>query len=302
MKAAIVTQSNWGYRWGLNGIINGLDYHENKEIDVHYIYTPEFPQEYIDECQNTFPFKVVPIPLSVYTEKYPPPTEHKCVRWELEFYKYKLASDLAEEYDSIMLLDCDYMVLANLENWFAMVVGTDVLTTSNNWDSIGAHANEATVETWTKHWEHNPGGWFPVLNHPCIGDPKRQKDFYEAIWDMACEDPRYEDVVPFTGALIKTHRLEKLITLPGMFWMTPEVGRVDICKAMLEGKRCYLASNDKMMTAHRHWWVRPEMTRSGADIPGPRGEMIRKNVELMLQECKEINTNWKLKVDWPFDW
>lgn len=301
MKAAIVTQFNWGYRWGINGLINGLDYHGNTEIDVHYIYSPSVPQEYIDESQSTFPFKVVPIPICEYTERFPLPPERSCARWVVEFYKYKLASDLAEEYDSIMLLDCDYMILGYLENWFAMVVGTDVLTTSNNWDCIHSHANGATVEDWTKRWENNPGGWFPVLNHPCIGDPKRHKDFYEAIWDMAVADPRYEDVVPFTGALIKTHRLEKLITLPGMFWMTPEVGRADIHMRMLEGKRCYFVSNDKMMMAHRHWWVRGEMMQNAENIEGPRGVMMRKNIELMLHECKEINTNWKLKIDWPFE-
>lgn len=57
MKCALVTQASWSYRFGLNAILNGLDYHGNRDIDVHAIYAG-FPEWYIAKATSTFDFGV----------------------------------------------------------------------------------------------------------------------------------------------------------------------------------------------------------------------------------------------------
>jgi len=302
MKYALITQFNWGYNYGFNGLINGLDYHDNKLIDVHVICTDEIPQWYIDRLGNTFDFDVFVYKTSDYATRYKP--EHvDSNRWEVEFYKYKLAGELAGKYDAIMITDCDYMVGGKLENYFRLVVNTELICTSNNAMAAYDHFNGASLDEYKKRISHDDY-FFPCMNSPFISDPNQEKNqkLYERIYELGLKYA--EDIVPFSRALIDCERVDDMIVLPGALWFTPEFSRLPITRTTINGKRVYLALSEKMMMMHRHWWCRGEMetdlltsTQEGSE----RRKYGWENVQLLLDECKIINTEWKLPLDWPLD-
>lgn len=306
MKFAIITEGNWGYRLGFNGFLNGLDYHDNKNIDFFCMITDEVPQEYINKAQSTFDFRVEFPRITEYVTKYPPPAKGGA-RWIMEFYKYKLAQELAGEYDAIMISDCDYMVGGFLENYFAIVAGTDFIFTSNNMMEPAAHYNGANIEAYKTRIEKD-NYFFPCMNSPFICDPSRPRnlELYERIYQIGSDFG--EDVVPFNRGFIECKRIADVLVLPGMLWFTPDFGRVHISKMEVNGKIIYNASAEKMMMMHRHWWCPGEMYReaiSGTPEGSERREMVKSNVDLLIAECKRINTEWKLPIDWdiiPAEW
>ncbi len=301
MKFAIVTESNWGYRYGFNGFLNGLDYHENKNIDFFCMITSEVPTDYIEKAQSTFDFRVEFPSIEAYREKYPPPDGGGGARWIMEFYKYKLAQELADEYDAIMIADCDYMVGGHLENYFEIVTGTDFIFTSNNMMEPAAHYNGADIEDYKKRIKKDDY-YFPCMNSPFICDPSRPKnlELYERIYQIGMDFG--EDVVPFNRGFIECERISDVLVLPGMLWFTPDFGRVPISKWTVNDKITFSASAEKMMMMHRHWWCIEEMNHevtSGTVEGSEQREMAQNNVDLLLAECKRINTEWKLPIEWP---
>jgi hypothetical protein len=298
MKFALITESNWGYRFGLNGLLNGLDYHDNKAVDVHFMYTDEVPKEYLEQASSAFDFEVRSYRIADYIERYGVPEGGGGTRWVMEFYKYKLAGELADEYDAVMITDCDYMIGGNIENYFRGVVGNDLIMTSNNMMDSSSHINGADVEAYRTRMAHNDY-FFPCMNSPFISDPKRNIPLYDKIFELGHNYG--EDIVPFSLGLVAMDRLSDVIVLPGMLWFTPDFGRVLISRGDVNGKRCYFHSTEKMMMMHRHWWCRGEMENevlTGTAEGTPRREMAWNNVQLMLDECKIINTEWKLPLEW----
>lgn len=302
MKFALITQGNWGYRYGFNGFLNGLDYHDNKLIDFHLMCTGEVPDEYKERAKEAFDFRVEFYDISEYMDRYGVPEGGGGTRWILEFYKYKLAKELAD-YDAVMITDCDYMCGGQLEKHFEVVIGSEVIMTSNNMMEPAAHMNGASVEQYQARIQQNDY-FFPCMNSPFISDPKLETNqiLYDKIFELGFDYG--EDIVPFSRGLIETGRMSDVLVLPGMFWFTPDFGRVPIRRGEVNGKICFFVMSEKMMMMHRHWWCRGEMinevmtsTQEGTE----RREMALKNTEMLLQECKRINTEWKLPIEWDVD-
>lgn len=299
MKFGLITQTNWGYRYGTNGLLNGLDYHGNKSIDVHLMHTDEVPEDWLRKAETVFDFPVKNYRISEYMEKYPPPEGGGGTRWMLEFYKYKLAIELAQEYDALMIVDCDYLVLGDIQSYFEVIAGKDLIMTSNNWLDSGNHVNGADEERFREAVKSNT--FFPMMNSPCISCPKLSIDLYERIWDIGFERGG-EDIVPFVHAVIETGRLKKTIILPGIQWFNPSVAWIPINYSEVNGKRSYFSIGDKMMMAHRHWWSWGEMMGEAERLPEPYKELAMQNTKLLLNECRTINTEWKLPLAWESDW
>lgn len=304
-KFAIVTQSNWGYLPGLNALLNSLDYQGNKDIDFHFVYDDSFPRfdpenKYLTEAQNTFDFKVIPWDLEELKKKFPSPAiEKNWSRWDNEFYKYIVPQLIANDYDAICTTDCDYMISGNIENYFKLVVGTDIIMTGNNPMQAGFHYNGADNEKYKETIKTHPH-FGPVMQAPCFCDPKRNIEFYKAVWKEGHEVA--EDVIPFNRALINTDRIKDVVVLPGTFWFTPEYKRVDISYREINGKKSFFIFEEKIMMIHRHWWLGSEKGEfHGEIITSPKDwqERIKKNVDQFHAYSYFLNKQWKLKIDMP---
>lgn len=296
MRFALVAALNWGYKYGLNGVLNGLDYHGHTMVDVHYLYDADVPEWYRVKATEAFDFEVKGYSVIEYQEKYPPLTD-SVLRWRLLFYNYKLALELADRYDAVMIADLDTLITGNLENYFKAVADTDLIVLPHFQGSSCKHINESNPDQWRKQIGVNHR--FAVnLNSPVIFDPRRNKEFLEAVW-------RHGEVThsPYRAifwALIELDKLKDCIVLPNLCWFNPMFLRHPYEYVESNGKRAFFIYGDKVMMVHRRWWNIPEMQdeiERWAKTPEQR-ELAVRNMGYFTEECKLINTTWKLPLDW----
>lgn len=302
MRFAIVASFNWAFRYGLNAILNALDYHEHTLVDVHYMYDHDVPLEYIARAAEAFDFSVQGYSITEYREKYPPldaePLRPRW-RWGLIFYNYKLAIELADSYDAVMIMDVDHMITSNLESYFRAVVGTDLIMLPHFAGAEQAHINGSNAAQWADKVgvDHR----FAVnLNSPVIFDPKRNIDFLERVWTFGKITHS-----PFRGVfwtLVEQDRLNDVIVLPNLIWVNPRFLLLPYVYEKANGKRTFFIFGDKVMMVHRKWWRRGEMLREVDTYSGPnfRDQAIQ-NVDNFTEECKLLNTTGKLKLNWVLD-
>jgi len=303
-KFAVITQFNWSYRYGFNAVVNGLDYHNNKDIDVHVIYNVDVPKDYLDKLAVAFDFDVIMHPQASFSDAVPKPVPGEGQRWiaherwPLEFYKYKLAQNLAPDYDAIMLTDADYLVLGDVTNYFRSVVGNDLLITAHN--SYGrTHSNGFLYDEYPNFIDEVEQLKSPVMNHPFFCDPKRNIDFYQRVIDFG--QFYAQDILPFNQALYDMRRFDDLIVLPSTLWGMFDATLAPINYMMQGRKRCFELRFDKMMMIHNHWWNRPGIMHSlGWYITEAPDIYVwaTQNVNFLCDECREINTTWKLPLEW----
>ena len=295
---ALITEFNWGYRWGFNGLVNGLDYHGNKGIDIHAIHSSEVPAEYLEEAKRIYP-NIYFYRVEDYEKEYPPPPNCGS-RWSLEFYKYKLAKEVAYNYNAIVMMDCDYLCTGRIENYLELVVDKDLILTSNNWMDPPNNLNDFDEEFLMKSFDENKY-IFPVMNSPCFLNPSANMDFLEKVFELG--RIHGEDCLPFSQALGYSGKLSKTIPLPGILFFNPAYAYTEIQHYMSNNKRCYYTIGDKMILIHRHWWayaeIDGEITAWATENPDPKREaMARRSSDLLFRECKLINTAHKLKIPW----
>lgn len=296
MRFALVASLNWGYRYGLNGVLNGLDYHGHTLVDVHYLYDIDVPEWYRASAAAAFDFEVKGYSVAEYMEKYPPPTDF-VRRWKLLFYNYKLSIELADRYDAVMVADLDTLITGNLENYFKAVVDTNLIMLPHFYGSQGSHINESSPGPWLDQIgvDHH----FAVnLNSPVIFDPRQNKEFLEAVW-------RHGEVThsPYRAifwALIELDKLKDCIVLPNLFWFNPLFTTLPYVYGQSNGKRAFFIHGDKVMMVHRRWWCPEEMlTIIDREVKTPEErEIAVRNMNYFVDECKQINTTWKLPLDW----
>lgn len=298
MRYAMVTEANWPYRYGLNAVLNGLDYHGNKNIDFYYLYDHDVPDWYLEKSTTSFDFSVFPLPLARYVEKYPP-LQPDC-RWPLVYYRYKLASLLADQYDALMILDSDFLICGYLEHYFGMVAGTDLILLPN-FSGLYESPNEASSEYFRKRYWSPEGKRYFITNpsSPFLASPASNVHVYAKVFENGARLDM--DMWSLWEALLELNLVEKIVTLPGALWCNSVYTDLLYSYMKVDEKWCFFveAGKEKVMMAHRRWWSREEM--EGERDKHTRqwnAEFIGRNVENFLTESKRINTEWKLPLEW----
>lgn len=296
IRKALITTFTWGYRFGANAILNGLDYHNN-DIEAHIIYGLGVPPTYIEQARETFPGTQFYC-MSDLLERYPM-LPIRGGRWTLEFYKYKLAKELgARGYNAVMIIDADYLVLGNLEPLFNSVAGTDLITIGNC-GPVADHANEADPDEFAAKYADGNLRFVPMSCHPILFDASRNFDMIDYLWGIA---PLYgTDGSVINRAIIETRRLEDVIVLPNCQWVGPLWGITNsFVRVMLNGKRCYVLWRDRIMMSHRRFWAYADTLAQAERIGTPALQVpIANNMRLLIDECHLINTEWKLPLEYP---
>ena len=297
IRRALITTFTWSYRFGLNAILNGLDYHDN-DIEAHIIYGPTgVPLSYIEQAREIFPGTQF-YNLNGLIKRYPPDPNRRG-RWMLEFYKYKLAKELGlRGYNSVMIIDADYLILGNLEPHFNSVAGTDLITIGNC-GPVYDHANEADPDKFAAKYADGNLRFIPMSCHPILFDASRNIDLLDYLWGIA---PLYgTDGSVINRAIIETRRLEDVIVLPNSQWVGPIWGITNsFVHVMLNGKRCYVLWRDRIMMSHRRFWVYNDTLGQAAQMGTVElREPVAANMRLLIDECHLINTEWKLPLEYP---
>lgn len=300
MKFAVVMSASWDYRYGLNAVLNGLDYHNNNVSDVHILdLSRNIPQWYYNTAKEVFDFNIHIHFLDEYMEKYPDRPSFADSFWTTYHYKYLLASDLASQYDVMMIMDIDYLVCGKLDNYVKAVFGTDLILVPNlspkpaEWHS---HINGANIDDLRDMLEKDVH-FVSTANSPFIVDCKKNSMLYTKTYE--CGFNTGNDMWSLFQAIVALDKADDVIDLPGVLWYNPAWRHSPIESHMVSGKRCYFTLGEKMMMIHRRWWAYDEQHSwcSGLAAKDDR-VMCHKNVNILLLECKLINTEWKLPLKW----
>lgn len=286
MKFALVTQATWSYRFGFNAILNGLDYHGNQHIDVHAV-TSKFPEWYVASASSTFDFGVYLYDHAEYTENRKPELRNGWARMWL--YSFRLALDLASQYDVVIITDCDFLVCGYLENQFKMVAGTDLLMIPCACPPDGRpiHLNGGSPEVFREALDRaqNNRGFVGVCSSPFISDPKRNIGFYEGIWNSTRTSSSMRSIFM---TIIEMDRVPDVVNLPVSLWCIPRFGNTPYVPRVINDRRCFFCYGDKVMMIHGKWWKEPHY----------EAELAQQNAINFREECRLINTAWKLPLEW----
>jgi len=301
MKFAVVMSSNWAYRYGLNGFLNGLDYHNNTVSDVYVLdisQSGDIPQWYWEKANEVFDFGVHVRYLDDYMKMNPNRPEHGNRIWCIFHYKYLVARDIAPDYDAIMVSDNDYLVCGNLDNYVKAVLGTDLILVPNLGDKPlrwHMHINNALNEDLREMLEQDKH-FVSTANSPFIVDCKENFALYDKTFD--CGFDTGNDMWSLFQAIVALDKSSDVIALPGALWYNPLWREVPIYACTVSGKRCYFTHGEKMMMIHRRWWAHTEQHKWAKNQPPQNQALCHENVHILLKECELINTTWKLPLEW----
>lgn len=286
MKFALVTQASWSYRFGLNAILNGLDYHGNQHIDVHVV-AAGLPEWYVASASSTFDFGVYLYDHVKYTENRKSNLSDGWARMWL--YSFRLALDLAPQYDVVIITDCDFLVCGYLENQFKMVAGTDLLMIPCACPPNGLpiHLNGGSPEVFRAASDRNQNErrFIGVYSSPLISDPKRNIDFYESIFSAIRTTSSMRSIFM---TIIEMGRVPDVVNLPVSLWCIPRLNNTPYVPRVINDRRCFFCYDDKVMMIHGKWWKEPHC---GAGL-------AQQNAINFREECRLINTAWKLPLEW----
>jgi len=297
MRAALVTGFDWRYRYGFNAILNGLDYHGNV-VDVHALHTDGVPPGYMEDAQKLFPFQVCFYDLDRYAETKGEDFTDKGDKWALCFYRYKLAEELASEYDALMIVDCSFMIVSDIDVYFRAVAGKDVIMAPNNFrSSIWSHINGGSSCAW-KEWLAS-GNSLPIDATLLLCSPRNNLQLFSQIYLLGSTG---NDVATsLNKALAELRLIEKTLVLSHTFWTMPAL---DEARVMLRvnnlqrDRRTYFMAAERLLMVYGCWWSRKLAQLDLGVLRGRDEDMIERNIQLLLAESKEINTEWKLPLEW----
>jgi hypothetical protein len=108
------------------------------------------------------------------------------------------------------------------------------------------------------------------------------------------------DGTPLNKVIMGTRRLKDVYVLPSCFWCETIWSKYPIELVEVDGKRCYMQFGDKIMMAHRRYWSQHDtyVQVGGAQVSSD-SELTMANLDLLVKECRVINTEWKLPLEIP---
>lgn len=106
---AIILTSDAGYLPGATALFNGLALYGN-DVDVHFLPTPDVPPAYLAQLPDNYTvvdWQTLPL-------EYVRGDTERGLPWQVRFFRYWYAAQICPNYQSIMIMDSDAMVVGNL--------------------------------------------------------------------------------------------------------------------------------------------------------------------------------------------
>jgi len=297
MRAALVTGFDWGTRYGFNAILNGLDYHGHI-VDVHALCTDSVPPRYMEDAQALFPFQVCFYDLDRYAEAKGVDFTEKGDKWALCFYMYKLAEDIALKYDALMIVVCCFMIVSAMDVYFRAVAGKDLIIAPNNFrSSIWSHVNGGSSCEWKERLATSNS--LPMDATLLLCSPRNNLQLFSKIYSFGLAG---DDVnTSLNKALAELRLIEKTLVLSRTFWTMPALGEASIVlrvNNLQRNRRTYFMVAERLLMVYGRWWSRILAQRDLEVLMVRDEDMIEQNIRLLLAESKEINTGWRLPLEW----
>lgn len=131
-RYAIFVSSTWNYVQYLNALVNSIQKRrlfEYNNLDVHVIYTLDFPDAYLDAISNSFDYNLIAIGFDREKSLFRDEQNKNRI---MKFARFEYMRQAAMEYDVVCMLDADMMIVSpEFMNLFDLVYGTDKLIGCN---------------------------------------------------------------------------------------------------------------------------------------------------------------------------
>jgi len=301
-KYALILTFNHAYVPGVNAILNGLDYYEHKDLDVHLVYGDKLSGEYAEKVKVKFDFGVRSYPseeLSSIKDLHMGPM--------MKHAKYEYMQKIKDNYEAIGHMDSDSMVLSNLTHYFEIAAKTELILCPRNPHT--AHWFERffqeglTDEEIDKLCQQAPN-----YNHPIFYNPAIYAKTMKYVMDnkVIKGNPRgiaHVEIYAFIRALWKTGKLDKVHLLPGNLFLTSDlVGRTKLCiKEVLDKKYCIIPGQLQIKVSHNKFWKRgvaEAWLGNAKKTRTPEGyKLLEGNIAILKKFLRLFNYEWKVKLN-----
>jgi len=281
-----ISMTSVGMTTGVNAIYNGLK-HFGNDIDFHLIGDDK---EYAELNKD-----IIFHDIDEYKKKFNVPDD-KGGGWYVRFLRYKLAEEMADQYDAIMIVDADMLCLNNIMKFFKIAAETGMIVIpSNPW---GATV-EKVLQSGT---EMLKGASSPPYHSLTILDPKKHIKLLQEVWDYGIKEP-YGDMVTLSRSLFRLDLIDQIYALPNHQWilstfyldyLKPKGDKLTICE-------------EEVYMIHRRWWMTDVCEKYYNDIKYDTPEKLiqkrigRNNVKIFFDTFKKFNTQIGIKIDFPYD-
>lgn len=233
MKRAFITSVSEGYMFALSATMNATRFF-GTEAEWHIIHTPTMPRAYLEALAKHF--KVVLVPFGKFGPGFNNP-------------KYGYAASLADQYDSICLIDSDLFICANVDEYFAkaeqgFLISAGHMHSGGNLNYLRFDAPETITDR-----SHAQLADFPVFVRPGL-----HRDFLE-YWHAFTGDEMageaYHPLVVMNRSVAKHFNKNQVIALNGERW----VADMYYWESTYSVKdRMLFDEHGRIYAIHHKWW------------------------------------------------
>lgn len=281
MAKYAVVMTSIGMKYGVNAFYNGIKYYGN-DVDFHLVGGKEEKElfKYTDILYKD---------IKEMLEEFPIPSTKKG-GWQVRFYRYKWAELIADQYDSIMIVDADMLCLNNLMKFFKIAADTGfIIMPNNSWGMSVEKVKELGVEPLK-------GASSPPFHSLTILDAKKWKEFLQKIWLSGLEE-NFGDMVTISRVLFRNNWEDYVYMLPNHQWILSTF-YLDMIKKI---NKKYSICEEEIQTIHRRWWMPGVCEKFINDIKQDDKKIIGiNNVKIFYNCFKFFNTQCEHKLDWEY--
>lgn len=281
---------------GANAFINALDYYKNP-VDF-YLLGGEKEEKYVKMAEKVkdLMVNVFFISLEEYSKRLIEfyPQLKKARGWLTMCARHRFVSEIAEFYDSTVTMDADTLLLNNIMKYFEIVAKTDLILMPRNYTGFPIERVQNVPDTEKRSWG---SGGASVRNTPMFIDGKKFHSFLDEIIPEYMRNAISIDLGAMFRTLVKQKLLDKVLILPNCLWdlKSPNFAQI---RREGAGDRVYfaIAKGDRINMVHSRWWNSQICARSDQSADGIT------NVRIFFELYKFFNTEWKIKIDFPYQW
>lgn len=281
-KYAIVGTANFGYIPAINAALNSLKYYGN-DVEFHLLFWGVEFEPYIRSVRkNGFYPELVAVDLMSYAKELGNLRAQTNELYALKHIRQQYCIDRLFDYDAVLILDADTVILNNIMWVFDVAYYTKRLVA-------------------TRYSLHTPE--LPYVASPMFFKPSEYADVFGKVNDVLDSD------IPFSGSMASLNYLLvqrpdiRPIVLPNLLWgatawLNGGEQSVPITVCNLDG-RCYLIAygEDKMNMLHARWWVKGTVKQSLPEAPSETS-FAYQQVRLFWETYYFFNNNCYHSIEW----
>jgi hypothetical protein len=214
-------------------------------------------------------------------------------------YRYLYAVRNLIDYDAVMVIDADMVIVNDLTPWFVIADKTGRLCIPNN-DYSSNEYDQYNLES--MRGASSP----PLHNMPSFFKPCLWKEVMERIPEISLEGT-YGDMTSLSRSLIEHGKMndKDLIVNPNALWVQSHFCHIKLHRRKIGGKEFLALNNiagDRLYTFHRRWWMASVRKRFVDDIRHAdwAKEFGKNNTDLFYFFTKFFNMDTKMKyhIEW----